>query len=109
MVITGIIPPNRLLSNTILLYKKNDPSNLYNYRPVILANALYKLWTLCLTILAMDYYGEAHKITSPEQGGFKAGRSCSRAITQLSLCIEGAHINDKGILIVYIGFIQAFP
>ena len=38
MVTTGITLPNWLLSNTILLYKKNDPYNLDNYMPIILAN-----------------------------------------------------------------------
>jgi hypothetical protein len=64
--ITCITPPNWLLSNTILLYKKNDPHNLDNYRPRTLANAHSKLWALCLTILAIDYV-EAHTIRSPEQ------------------------------------------
>jgi hypothetical protein len=54
-------------------------------------------------------YVEAHKITSPEQEGFRTGRPCSRAITHLSLCIEDAHTHDKDILIAYIDFTQAFP
>jgi hypothetical protein len=108
MATTGITPPDWLLSNTIFLYKKNDPYNLGNYRPITLANALYKLLASCLTILAMDYV-DAHKINSPEQEGFRAGRSCSRAITHLSLCVEGAHTHDKDILIAYLDFTQAFP
>ena len=68
-----------------LLLKKND-----HYRPMPLANVLYKLWASCLAILAMDYI-EANKIISPEQEGFRPGRSCSRAITHMSLCIEDAH------------------
>ena len=70
MVITGTTPPNRILSNTILLYKKNDPYNLDNYRPIALANILYKLCASCLAILAMDYV-EANKIISSEQEGFR--------------------------------------
>jgi hypothetical protein len=55
MAITGITPPSWLLSNTILLYKKNDTYNLDDYRPITLANSLYKLRASCLTIiLAMD-------------------------------------------------------
>jgi hypothetical protein len=73
-----------------------------------LANALYKLWAYCLAILAIDYV-EAHKIISPEQEGFRAGRSCSRALTHLSLCIEDSHAHDKDILIAYLDFTQAFP
>ncbi len=64
MVATGTTPPHWLLSNTIILYKKNDPLNLANYRPTTLANALYKLWATCLTTLATDYV-ESHKNASP--------------------------------------------
>ncbi len=74
MAITGITPPNWLHSNTILLYGKNDPLDLTNYRPIALAFALCKLWTSCLSIIASDFV-EAHKSLSPEQEGFKAHRS----------------------------------
>jgi hypothetical protein len=37
MAITGTTPPKWLISNTILLYKKNDPYNLDNYKPITLA------------------------------------------------------------------------
>jgi hypothetical protein len=43
MTITAITSPSWLKSHTILLYKKGDPTSLDNYRPIALANALYKL------------------------------------------------------------------
>ncbi len=61
-----------------------------NYRPITLANALYKLWTTCVVTLAIDYI-EARKILSLELEGFWADRSCSQAITHLSICVEDAH------------------
>ena len=66
MAITWITPPTWLQSHTILLYKKGDPTRLDNYRPITLANALYKLLTTCIVILATDYI-ESRKILSPEQ------------------------------------------
>jgi hypothetical protein len=108
MSITGTTPPNWLLSNTIMLYKKNDPYNIDNYGPITLANVSYKLWASCLVILPMDYI-EANKIISPEQEGFRPGRSCSRVITHLSLYIEDAHTHNKDILLAYLDFPQAFP
>jgi len=83
-----------LQSHTILLYKKRDPTRLDNYRPITLANALYKLWTTCRVILATDYI-ESRKILSPEQEGLRAERSCDRAITHLGLCVEDAHSHKK--------------
>jgi hypothetical protein len=56
----------------------------------------------------MDYI-EANKIISPEQEGFLLGRSCSRAITHLSLCIEDANTHNQDIQIEYLDFTQAFP
>jgi hypothetical protein len=89
LAITGITPPSWLQSHTILLYKKGDPTRLDNYRPITLANALYKLWTTCIVTLATDYI-ESYKILSPEQEGFIVDRSCDRAITHLDLCVENA-------------------
>ena len=43
LVATEITPPSWLKSHTILMYKKGDPTRLDNYRPITLANALYKL------------------------------------------------------------------
>jgi len=69
MAILGITPPSWLKSHTILLYKNGDPTRLDNPHPIALANALYKLWTTCIVIMATDYI-EARKIPSPEQEGF---------------------------------------
>ena len=51
---------------------------------------------------------EANKIISPEQESFCLGRSCSRAITHLSPCIEDAHTHNKDIMLAYLDFTQAF-
>ena len=108
MTITGITPPNWLHSNTFFLYKKNDPLDLTNYKPIALAFALYKLWKSCLNILASDFV-EAHKIPSPDQESFRAQRSCSRAITHLGLCIENAQTHDTYVLLAYLDLTSAFP
>jgi len=105
---TGITPPSWLQSHTILLYKKGDPTWLDNYRPITLANALYKLWTTCILILATDYI-ESRKILSPEQEGFRADRSCDRAIMHLGLCVEDARPHKKDIVLCYLEFKGAFP
>ena len=94
----GSTPPlSWLQSQTILLYKKVDPTRLDDYRPITLANALYKLWTTCIIILATDYI-EYRKILSPEQEGFKACRSCDRVITHLGLGVEDTHSHKKDVV-----------
>ena len=108
MAITEITPRTWLQSHTILLYKKGDPAKLDNYRPITLANTLYKLWTTCIVIFATDYI-ESRKIPSPEQEGFRAERSCDIAITRLGLCVEDAHSHKKDIVLYYLDFKGTFP
>jgi len=69
MSITGITFPSWLHNHTILLYKKVDPVTLDNYRPITLANAIYKLWTTCIAMLATDY-AENKKNLKPGTRGF---------------------------------------
>ncbi len=108
LAITRITPPSWLRSHTILLYKKGDPTTLDNYRPITLANAIYKLWTTCVVILATDYI-ESRKIMSPEQEGFRAERSYARAVTHLKICVEDAHTSKNDIVLCYLDFKGAFP
>ena len=79
-----------------------------NYRPITLANTLYKLWTTCIVMLATNYV-ESRKILSPEQEGFHPDRSCARASTHLGLCIEDAHTYGKDIVLCYLDFKEVFP
>ena len=88
--------------------QNGDPTRLENYRSITLANALYKLWTTCIVILATDYI-ESRKLPSPEQEGFRAERSCDRAITRLGLCVKNAHSHKKDIIRCYLYFKEAFP
>ena len=108
MAATGITPQTWLQTNTILLYKKGDPLNLDNYRPIALAPVIYKLWASCLTIMASRYV-ESNKILSPEQEGFRGGRSTARAILHLLLGVEDAHDNKKDVVICYLDFKGAYP
>ena len=96
LAMKGITPPSWLQSHTILIYKKGDPTRLDNYRRTTLANALYKLWTICVVTLATDYI-ESRKILTLEQEGFRADRSCNRAVTHLRLCVEDARSHKKDI------------
>ena len=79
-----------------------------NCRSITLARALHKLWTTCIVTLATVYI-EARNILSPEHEGFRADRSCSRAITHLSLCVEDAHSHMKVNDLCYLYFKDAFP
>ena len=51
---------------TILLYKKDDPHNVANYRPIGLLNSVYKMWTSAVT-MCMTSFVEEHNVLSDTQ------------------------------------------
>ena len=67
--LTGHTPHNWKESKTVLLYKKGDPLDLSNFRPIALANTLYKLWTGVLTQV-LSLYAEHFNLLSDCQEGF---------------------------------------
>jgi hypothetical protein len=63
------IPTSWKISLTILFYKKGNPSQLSNHRPIALANTIYKLFTSTFTSL-FSSYGEKHHILHFNHKGF---------------------------------------
>jgi hypothetical protein len=94
-------------SNTVLLYKKSNPSQLTNQRPIALANTIYKLFTSTLTSL-LSSYGEKHQILHDSQEGFRQERCTSRQIQTLIAVLEDAKFTTQDIYLLYIDFTNAF-
>jgi len=68
------------------LFKKGDPLEIANYRPIALGNTLYKLY---MRVLAnrLDELVETTGIVSDEQQGFRTDRSCAAAIIMMKTII----------------------
>jgi hypothetical protein len=75
-------------SLTVLLYKKGNPSQLTNHKPIALANT---------SILSA--YGEKYQILHDVQEGFRAERSTSRQIQLLIAALEDARLTNQDIYI----------
>jgi hypothetical protein len=101
------IPTQWKHSKTILLYKKEDPTQLANYRPIALANTIYKLYTSTITTL-LTSYGEQHRLLHFSQEGFRPQRNTSRQIQMILASLEDARLTNKDIYISYIDFRNAF-
>ena len=101
------IPAFWKISLTILLYKKGDPSFLTNYRPIALANKIYKFFTSTLTLI-LPAYGERHQILHDSQEGFRAERCTSRQLQLLIVSLEDAQFTNQDIYLLYIDFKNAF-
>jgi exonuclease III len=73
------------------LYKKNDKSNIANYRPISLINTDYKLMTKALSIKLAKV---APTIVHPNQAGFIPGRQIYDQIWLSKLIIHLADISE---------------
>src|SRR5690606_11371258 len=82
------------LSNIWTIYKKGDPCNPNNYRPIALANVFYKVYSLLLT-RRLNRVLEKSQMLQQAQGGFQKGRGCTNKLLLLRSIIEDAKIHSK--------------
>ena len=89
MWLVGHTPDAWKTSRTVLLYKKGGPQCLQNWRPIALANTLYKTWTSMVTHV-LSTYGERQGIIGSAQEGFPKHRNTMRQLQMAVLMIEDA-------------------
>jgi len=100
MWMTGHTPDHWKQSHTLLLYKKGDPLQLSNYRPIALANTLYKVWTGVLTQV-MSMYAEHFHLLSDCQEGLRKHRNTMRALQSTLNVFEDAKLHQKIVFAPY--------
>jgi exonuclease III len=106
MWISGHTPDAFKASDTIVLYKsgaKSDPCNPKDYRPIGLANSLYKLWT-CMITETLSTYAEKYHILSNNQEGFRKHKNTIRQAQQLMLVLEDALLHSQTLYNVFFFF-----
>lgn len=92
-------------SNIILLYKKGDPKNITNYRPISLLPCMYKLFS---SIINQRLNNTLESKQPVEQAGFRKGYSTIDHIHSLELIIEKYQEKTKPLYIAYIDYQKAF-
>jgi hypothetical protein len=90
-----------------MIYKKGTPINPLNYRPIGLANTVYKLWTRMVTYVMYEY-AEQHRIISGAQAGFRKNNSTHKQIQTLVLAYEDAKITGQDMYTMQVDFSSAF-
>ena len=73
------------------IYKKKDPTEISNYRPITLLNTDYKLLT---KTLALQLVEPIHKMVHPDQAGFIPKRSIFNHIRLASTIINYAEVME---------------
>jgi hypothetical protein len=94
-------------SNTALLYKKHDPLEVKNYRPIGLTNTMYKLWTGVLTEV-LSTQAERYQVMSACQEGFRPYRNTIRQLTTVVNVLEDARLHQQDVYMMFIDFTSAF-
>ncbi|KAL4446708.1 hypothetical protein ABPG77_007952 [Micractinium sp. CCAP 211/92] len=107
MWLTGETPALWKHSHTVMLYKKSDPTDPNNYRPIGLALTIYKLWTAMLTAVLSDYASE-NAILNDSQYGFTARRSTHLQLMNVLNALEDAKMYRRDIYMLYVDVSAAF-
>ena len=79
------------------IYKKKDPEDIANYRPITLLNTDYKIFTKALSLRLADV---APQIINQDQAGFIPGRSIFDQVKTTKLVIDYMDMSNKKGMIV---------
>ena len=79
------------------IFKKKDPTDICNYRPITLLNTVYKLLTKVLAIQLLEHVSQ---IVHPDQAGFIPGRSIFDHICLAKAILNYAEISEENRTIV---------
>jgi hypothetical protein len=79
------------------IYKKKDPTDISNYRPITLLNTDYKLLTKVLAIQLME---PIHNLVHLDQAGFIPGRTIADHIRLAKAIINFAELTEENGAIV---------
>jgi ribonuclease HI len=101
------VPAALSRSVTVLLYKKDDPTDIANYRPIGLANTLMKFWTKLVAWVTTDYT-EHFRILDRGQAGFRPGYHTHLHTQSLVSALEYAKETRKDVYMLQIDFTNAF-
>ncbi|KAF5342495.1 hypothetical protein D9611_001696 [Ephemerocybe angulata] len=87
------------------LYKKNDRSDIANYRPITVLNSDYKSFMKALTIRLAPV---ALKLIHPDQAGFMKGRRIDDHTELVNLMINWCELKEENGLLVFLDQEKAY-
>ena len=102
---TNRLPPSMLEGDITLIYKKKDPKDIRNYRPITLLNVDYKILT---KILADKLKIVCEATISAPQKGFVPGRQITDLTRQMYLLQDYVEAQNQEALLVMLDMEKAF-
>jgi hypothetical protein len=101
------IPSTWKKSSIFTVYKKDNPNNPLNYRPIALLCTTYKLYSTIITG-RLNNFMEENKCFSEMQGGFRRDRPTFAKMWTLRNIFEHAKKNDRELHACYIDIQKAY-
>jgi hypothetical protein len=92
-------------AKTILLYKKGDPTEISNYRPISLLSTIYKILTKLLLCRILNSLEAAE---TPEQAGFRKRHSTIDHIQAVNELVEKTREYHLPLVMVFVDYEKAF-
>ncbi|KAH7699433.1 protein F43G9.7 [Aphelenchoides avenae] len=102
---TGSIPAQWKESKTVLIFKKGDPEDIANYRPICLLSTVYKVFTKTLLNRLTDTLDAAQQ---PEQAGFRSGYCTLDHLQTMNQLQEKAREFGRHLYVVFVDYEKAF-
>ena len=81
-ITTGIFPENLKIAKVVPIYKKDDQSQIKNYRPISVLPVISKIFENAMHSQLIEYF-TSHKPLSNQQYGFRPNRSTELATLEL--------------------------
>ena len=107
MIMQSSFPKTWKIAKVIPLFKKGDPKEPGNYRPISLLPAFSKLAEKLLASQMYEYL-EKNNILPKTQFGFRRGKSTGQAVTNLVYELEHLNAKKKRYALIMIDFSKAF-
>ena len=81
-ITTGIFPDQLKVAKVVPIFKKNDQSDIKNYRPISVLPNISKLFENVMQTQLMEYF-TSHNLLASQQYGFRSNRSTELAALEL--------------------------
>lgn len=102
---TEVVPKQWCSSDIVLIYKKGNPLDIGNYRPISLLASIYKLFT---TIILKRITKKIDLLQPVEQAGFRSGFSTTDHLQTVEQLIEKHKEYNTSLYIALIDYSKAF-
>lgn len=99
------VPSQWTKSEIILIYKKGDPSNIDNYRPISLMSCIYKMFAYCLLRRIGPIIDKRQPV---EQAGFRPKFSTIDHIHVVTQIIEKYKEFNSNLYVAFVDYKKAF-